>query len=104
MDTAPVTLSDMYGIFHDAVARHYQETGESAYSQPMASLFPYRHTCNAVTYTYINVVRAYVDWLMCKYLNPPLTYTVIDSRPWTGWRECVLARLNGRPLPPFPED
>ncbi|GKT63138.1 hypothetical protein ColTof3_10477 [Colletotrichum tofieldiae] len=67
MNTAPVTLSDMYAIFHDAVAEHYQETGE------------------VIAYTYVNVIEAYVDWLM-----------------W--WRECVLARLNGLPLPPFPED
>ncbi|KAK1982665.1 hypothetical protein LZ30DRAFT_749207 [Colletotrichum cereale] len=66
MDTAPVTLSEMYCIFHDAIVKHYQETGQT------------------ITYTYINVVEAYVDWLM-----------------W--WRECVLARLNDQPLPSFPE-
>ncbi|GKT40472.1 uncharacterized protein ColSpa_00653 [Colletotrichum spaethianum] len=48
MDTAPVTLSDMYGMFHDAVTKHCQETGE------------------IITYTYVNVIKAYVDWLMCK--------------------------------------
>ncbi|KAK1586087.1 uncharacterized protein LY79DRAFT_670533 [Colletotrichum navitas] len=67
METAPVTLSDMYGMFHDAVAKHYRETGE------------------IVAYTYINVVKAYVDWLM-----------------W--WRACVFARLNNQPLPTFPAD
>ncbi|KAK1991369.1 hypothetical protein LX36DRAFT_646487 [Colletotrichum falcatum] len=67
MDTALVTLSDMYDMFRDAVSKHFQETGET------------------VTYTYTNVVKAYVDWLF-----------------W--WRECVVARLNGRPLPSFPED